>query len=253
MLGGKLKVLGMVAMIWGLLLGPAWAYTIYVDGVANAGWYADTLEKTHLYVWDFDRNAYAYQWTYDGTTPLPWASLADFLADLQDNVLDQAGGIVLGSWQVQSGGDPFTQPAAAIWKSLSLPAGSYRLRLAPDSRAYDLRSFAWPGEQEEHIWNAYVQIHGRYPGGGTFDLAFGDWSYNKPTEAEVLSFYRANVDGLRLDLSGPAELFFYINDYNSIDNASGVTLELAVVPLPGTLLLLAGGLAALLWHGSRRN
>lgn len=249
----KFRMLGILLLLVGLLAAPAGAYTVYVDGVANAGWWADTLEKTHLYVWDQDAGAYAYQWVYNGITPLPWNSLPEFLNDLSDNVLDQAGGISLGNWQVQSGGDPFNQPAAAIWKSLTLPAGNYRLRLTPDSRAYDLKAFAWPNETAQSLWNAYVQIHGRYQGGGTFDLAFGDWSFNRPTEAEVLSYYHNYVDGLPLVLSEPAELLFYINDYNSIDNAYGVTLEVAVVPLPATLLLLGSGLVALALPNWRRR
>ncbi len=244
---------GLLALMIVLLASPAWAYSIYVDGVANAGWYADTLEKTHLYVWDFDRGAYAYQWVYDGVTSLPWNSLADFQADLSDNVLNAAGNIPLGNWQVQSGGDVFNQPAAPIWKSLSIPAGSYRLRLTADSRAYDLQAVPWPNESQQSLWNAYVQIHGRYQGGGTFDLAFGDWSYRRLTEAEVLAFYHANVDGLPLLLAEPAELFFYINDYNAIDNASGVTLELVLVPLPSTLVLGGAGLALIFGSWSRRR
>jgi hypothetical protein len=61
-----------------------------------------------------------------------------------------------------------------------------------------------------------------------------------------LNYYRQNVDGMTITLDHQADVQFYINDYNSVDNAKSVTLEICGVPLPGSLSLLGPGLALLL-------
>jgi hypothetical protein len=231
-------------LVSGAAVSPAAAALVSLDGVANAGWSTDDLTRTHLYIYDLTAGAYAYQWWYGVSGPLPWSSVQDLVNDLSDNVLNNAGGIPVGDWKVESGGDAFNQPAAVIWKSVSLAAGTYSLYLTADSRAYDIKDYVWPNETVDHIWNCYVQILADYVS-STESFNFGDWDDRQPTEAEALDYYRANVDGTTITLTADAVVYFFINDYNSVDNAGSVTLEILPIPLPGTLSLLALGLAAL--------
>jgi hypothetical protein len=225
---------------------PALAFTVTLDGVANATWFANP--TTYLYVVSPDSSVYYYQWNSgSGSLPSNWTSLDAMVQDLVNNrtyVGDNA-------WKIESGGDPFNNPEAQyVWKTLTLPAGYYTLSLAPSSEAYNLKSYQWPNEtpQDLNIWNAYVQIEAVYQNNqGTASFAFGGFDgYWQSSEADALNYYRQNVDGLRITLEYPADVYFYINDYNSVDNAGSVTLEISHVPLPGSLYLVAPGLALLL-------
>lgn len=230
-----------------LLSAPAVAAVVTLDGVANAGW--STNLQTYLYVAKADSSDYYYQWNY-GSGPLPWTSVQDLVNDLSDNVLDMAKGIDARNWKIESGGNAFSpQNNGVIWQTLTgLSPGWYNLRLTSDSQAYNLKSYQWPNETQANlnIWNAYVQIDAEYSGGGSKSFNFGTYSDWKSTEAAALQYYRANVDGLQIYLAQPADVRFYINDFNSVDNAGSVSLEFNRVPLPGSLYLLGSGLAFLL-------
>lgn len=233
--------------VWALAFSsaPALATTmVTLDGVANASWWANP--TTYLYVAHADSSGYYYQWNY-GSGSLPWNNLNEMVQDLVNNhtyVGDK-------DWKIESGGDPFNKPNAQyVWKTLTLPAGGYTLRLTSDSEAYNLKSYLWPGEtqQDLNVWNAYVEIYAVYQNNqGTASFHFGGYDgYWQTTESAALNFYRDNVDGMEITLAYPADVYFYINDFNSVDNALGVTLEISAVPLPGSLYLLAPGLALLL-------
>lgn len=243
----------MAVLLAGLGVWPAAATVVHLDGIANAGWYADDLTKAHLYIANTDvPGTYYYQWTYAPANPAPlWTSREALAADLADGVL--VNSTVVGNWRVESAGDVFGNPAAPIWKTLNLAAGTYVLRLTADSRAYQLNEFLWPNETAgSPVWNAYVQMYALYADSSTAGFVFGDWSFHQGAESAVLDYYRLNVDGLTITLPQAAQLYFYINDYNAVDNGAGVTLEFTpmVVPTPTTLLLVASGLALL---GLRRR
>lgn len=244
----------MAGLLGGIAALPAGATIVHLDGVANAGWYADDLTKAHLYIANPDApGTYYYQWSYDPSDPTPlWGSRQELAADLLDGVM--VNGTPVGNWRVESAGDVFGNPSAPVWKAVNLTAGSYVLRLTADSRAYQLNEFLWPNEAPgSEVWNAYVQMYAIYADSTTGGFTFGDWSLNKGSEAEVLDYYRQAVDGLIINLPQAALLYFYINDYNAVDNGASVTLELTqnvVVPVPPTLFLVASGLALL---GLRRR
>jgi len=56
-----------------------------------------------------------------------------------------------------------------------------------------------------------------------------------------------------LNLAQAANVYFYINDYNAIDNTGGVTLDIRAVPEPASLWLLGSGMLLLLAIGSGRS
>jgi hypothetical protein len=225
---------------------PALAVTVFLDGVDNATWSANP--TTYLYVAHADSSGYYYQWTSgSGSLPSTWTSLDSMVQDLVNNQTYVGN----NDWKIESGGDPFNNPNAQyVWKTLTLPAGHYTLGLAQNSEAYNLKSYQWPGEtvQDLNIWNAYVQIEAIYQNNqGAVSFAFGGFDgYWQSTEAGALNYYQQNVDGMQITLDHPADVYFFINDYNSVDNAKSVTLEINAVPLPGSLYFMGPGLAMLL-------
>jgi hypothetical protein len=223
---------------------PVRAASVHLDGIANAGWYADDLSKGHLYIYDLDKSQYIYQWVY-GSTPLPWNSREALASDLADG---EIMGTLVNNWQVQSAGDAFNNPANAIWKEFNISPGTYTLKLTAASRAYQLNEFRWtPNDNGQPVWNAYVQMYAIYNDATTGSFQFGDWSLFRDTELDLLTYYRNNVDGMQITIPKPATMYFYINDYNSVDNGASVTLEFTQpAPLPGGLVLFGSGLLALI-------
>jgi len=229
------------------------AEVIHLDGIANAGWYADTLTKSHLYIYDTVNSTYFYKWVYSDAEPqLPWSSREALNDDLADGILNDFYNLSVANWQVQSGGDAFNvsnNRSNQIWKEISFSPGMYKIRLTDTSRAYQLNEFLW-GDQgnESPLWNAYVQMLAIYNDNSWDAFNFGEGSYARETEDEVLAYYRQNVDGMILNISKPGTMYFFINDYNAVDNGQSVTLEFndPQVPIPGSLLLFGTGLAAFL-------
>jgi hypothetical protein len=208
--------------------------TVTLDGIANAGWWADNLESTYLYVRDRDSGIYTYQWRY-GSGALQWNNLDELVTDLKGQNFN---------WWLESGGDPFNKPSSPIWTSVFLEKGLYEISLAPDSEAYNLTDH-WGNND----WNAYVQMYASY--GDSFK--FGEGSYITDTKDNALNYYRSNVDGMTISLKEDTNLYFYINDYNSVDNAGSVKLNVNVVPEPGQVLLfITGATLLVVWHQRKK-
>lgn len=202
------------------------AISMTLDGVANAVLWSQDKNKPYLNVWDHNSSSYYYQWKYDGSTSLQWNNMNELVTDLNNQGVN---------WWLESGGDPFNSPASTIWKSVSLSQGTYEISLADNSAAYNLVDY-WGLD----MWNAYVQIWTEY--GDSFNFGNGFPSFN--SENNALSYYRSSVDGITLNLQKETEVFFYINDNNSIDNSGSVTLDITstAVPEPSTFVLLAFGM-----------
>ena len=195
---------------------------VLLDGVENAGHWADDLNSTYLNVWNNDNSSYYLKWRY-GDPSLSWNSLTTM-----ETALNGLG----FNWKLESGGDPFNNPTQPIWKSVFLERGIYDVSLAPDSSAYNLRGY-WGGND----WNAYVQMWADYDD----SFNFGEGYHVTDSESSALQFYRDNVDGMRINLQQDANLYFYINDTNSIDNSGSVKLNVAVVPEPQQVMLFISG------------
>jgi len=231
-----------------LAAGPLSAARIDLDGMLNSG-FASNMPNSYLFVKSLTFDTYAYRWRFGDVGVPPWTSREQLVNDLADNILnndDQTASI--GNWRVESGGDPFNYPSNPIWKSISLDPGTYALSLTRDSGAYNLSDYAWPNEAQVPSWNAYVQIFADYGGGQNASFNFGEApAFIQPTKTEALDFYRTYVNGMQIALAQAAEVYFYINDINSLDNAGGVSLKIrpVSVPEPGVVYLLGSGLLAL--------
>lgn len=209
---------------------------VTLDGIANAGWWADDLGSAYLYIKDKADDSYFYKWRSGvNPEPLAWSNLDELVADLNTRGF---------SWWLESGGDPFNKPSNPIWTSVFLEKGSYEINLAPDSEAYNL-SDHWGNND----WNAYVQMYAA--NGDSFN--FGEGSYITSSKDNALNYYRSNVDKMTISLKEDTNLRFYINDYNSIDNAGSVKLNVSVVPEPGQVsLFIAGSILLVVWHQRKR-
>jgi hypothetical protein len=250
----KIKILFLFLSILILISGPSQvrATVIHLDGIANAGWSSDDFSKAHLYIADPDNSGtYYYQWTYSFANPAPlWNSRQALANDLNDGNGVLVNGNPVGNWKIESGGDVFNNPGSTIWKSLTFSPGEYKLSLTPDSHAYQLNEFLWgnEGNYSTPIWNAYVQMYVEYNDGSNTSFNFGDWSQAQGTEGDVLALYHSTIDGMVLNLTKAGTIYFYINDYNSVDNGGSVSLEFdktCPVPVPGGLLLLGSALVSM--------
>lgn len=234
------RIMGLCLLFVILGIPAARAELISLDPIANAGWYADDLTKTHLYIKDPDSGDYYYEWSYVPGEDLPWDSLNNLVVDLNDGVLDiTPSGITVDNWLIESGGDVFNDPGSEIWESMFLPQGSYELTLT--SGAYNLEAY-WGGD----VWNAYTEIWADYGDGSGDSFSFGEGFPAFDSEAEALEYY--DDYALNINLAQAADLYFYINDWNSVDNAgSSVTLDIksTPVPEPASLLLVCSGLVGL--------
>lgn len=209
-----------------------------LDGIENATLWSKDKTKPYLNVWDQNSSSYYYQWEYGSSTSLQWNNMNELVTDLNNQGV---------AWYLESGGDPFS-PTNKIWKSVSLSQGTYEISLADNSSAYNLLDY-WGLD----MWNAYVQIWTDY--GDSYNFGNGFPAFD--SESNALSYYHSSVDGITLNLLQDAEVFFYINDNNSIDNSGSVTLDITgtPVPEPSTFVLLAFGMIIFFtWqHKQNRN
>lgn len=210
--------------------------SVTLDGIANAGYWADDLGSTYLYIKDKDSDSYTYQWRY-GVNPeaLAWSNLDELVVDLTSWNFN---------WWIESGGDPFNAPSSPIWTSVFFEKGSYEINLAPDSEAYNLTDY-WGNND----WNDYVQIFAAY--GDSFN--FGEGSYITGSKDDAINYYNSNVDGMTISLKEDTNLYFYINDNNSVDNAGSVKLNVSVVPEPGQVALFITGAILLVVRYQRKK
>ncbi len=233
----SIKILSITILVLGMCVTYSHAVTITLDGIANAVLWSEDKTKTHLNIWNETDMNYYYRWKYDGVTSLQWDNMDALVTDLNSMPF---------AWKLESGGDPFNSPDNDIWKSVYLTAGLYNISLTDTSSAYNLIDY-WDGDQ----WNAYVQIWAAYD--DSFNFGNGSPYFN--SEKDALSFYHANIDGMTIYLQDDTDLFFYINDGNSIDNSGNVSLKItsAPVPEPSTVFMIGLGVALLFFWRQCQN
>lgn len=233
-----------IALVVLLMAPAAGATTVTLFGVKNAGWSTEPLGQPYLKILDTGNTVV---WS-GGNSDLiaTWTDFAALVEDLNDGYIGPASsGTGLGStYTILSGGNVFSATANDIYETIPLPAGQYTISLDPSSEAYNLKGYSDSKYVGDNLWNAYVQMwtsdgQSRSFGGGT--TFYG-------SETDALNVYGTITTSLFL--SEAADLFLYINDYNSLDNTGSVTLNILPVPLPAAWLLLASGVGALV--GGRR-
>ncbi|WP_372679459.1 VPLPA-CTERM sorting domain-containing protein [Desulfosarcina sp.] len=227
------------------MVPAAEAMTVTLDAVENAGWSFEPLGQPYLKILDADNDIVWSGGNSDAITT--WNDFADLVADLSDDQIGAAGSDPgLGEYEIQSGGNVFSDLVTPIYKTLSLPAGQYTISLDPGSESYNLKGYDAPESKYAggNLWNAYVQL---WTSDGQ-DLPFGDGDTQHESSAEALAAYDKITASL--NLLHDADLHFYINDSNSLDNTGSVTLNIQAVPLPAAWLLFGSGMAALV--GGRR-
>ncbi|PKN68378.1 MAG: hypothetical protein CVU54_15075 [Deltaproteobacteria bacterium HGW-Deltaproteobacteria-12] len=187
----------------------------------------------------------------------------------------------INDWTLESAGNIWSSDAT-VGESLSgLSAGTYRISPLSGAYMYVDDAFEWGGGyQHKYWWKVFViatdsaGYNHDNPGdargyifgpGGAEELDVSsllatpeayDWyaqhadfsgAYDSSTDA-----FNA-VQNLHLDISleEGGGLYFWIWDWNSIDNSGAISLNVTSVPEPSTLILLAIGLSCLIIRSIR--
>jgi hypothetical protein len=131
-------------------------------------------------------------------------------------------------WQLQSAGNIWSTDTI-VGDSIHLNPGSYQIWAVGGSFLYD--SFSDPTWSTQ--WNTPPQwdvfMH----------VPFGDYEFGPFMPASVPGNTSLHYD---LTLTDATDLWFWIKDWNSIDNSGGLKLSIVSVPEPSPLILLAAGL-----------
>ncbi len=157
------------------------------------------------------------------------------------------------AWVLWSAGDIWnTTSHSHIYQSTGLLAGgTYRISVLPSTDAFTYDSWNWSGNYG--YWGWYLHITDNHGHQWTLGPGSGDWASTVTTANK--SAFLASLTGLHLDLTltPGTELYFWIYDNNTLDNAGSLSFNLASVPLPSSLLLVLSGLPAMALFRMRRS
>ena len=170
------------------------------------------------------------------STDTPFTSASD--------VYNYASGKGISIWLLESAGNIWS-PDQVVGESLTgLHAGTYRMSpLSGAYRAYQYDSFEWSNNLNDRKWRWEMHIQAiNGQGVNENDYMLGSTNpFNTADEA----FNAASGSHLDISIAEGGSLKFWIYDTNSIDNSGGLSINVAAVPEPATILLLSLGLIAI--------
>ena len=232
-----LKVLLLALVIVASGNGMAYGTLITLDAVADAGLYPG--QSPYL---RFVENASGTPVLYDAAldssfyteNPIRWTSstqVYEFAASSTNHNWDT-------DWLMESAGD-YWSPGSIVGESLAnLHAGTYRITALSGSFTYD--SFGWSPYADQWRWGMNVRIYKGIVDGKVTDYDTTLGSFDPAQLTTDLNRY------LSVTLAEGGSLGFWIDDWNSLDNAGSLTFSVSQVTEPPTWLLLGLGLALLL-------
>jgi hypothetical protein len=191
--------------------GVGLACVITLDARQDAGEYPGVSEFLGFAYGDNYEN-----FQYVPTPSTPWTS--------SQPVYEYAAANIPGAWLLHSAGNVWTSDPAVGESLLGLHSGTYRISALSGAFTYD--SFGW-SPNTDYLWHLDIKVQ---------QGAAGD-----------ISYYTLDSIGNYIDISlvDGGSLYFWINDWNSIDNLGEISFNVAAVPEPSTLLLLGSGLVLL--------
>jgi len=174
-------------------------------------------------------------------TDPPFSSAADAIAFAQG---------ITQPWYLQSVGNIWSPTDQVVGESLSgLDAGTYRI--APTAGAYMYDSWGWdPVSSNQYWWQLMIRADD-YSNGQLVNSVYTMLGSTTGYASAGAAFQAVQGDYLDIALAQGGALNFWIYDWNSLDNAGGLSFSVTQVPEPSVCALLALALP-LLFYGRRR-
>lgn len=157
----------------------------------------------------------------------------------------------ISNWSLQSAGNIWSATDLVVGESLSnLDAGTYRI--APVGGTYMYDSWDWSPQQNHYWWELHIRADSAYDNNGQLVSSFDDMlGSTTGYDSADLAFQAVQGDHRDITVAQGGSLNFWIWDWNSVDNAGGLTFSVTRVPEPSALLLLVFGLPGLVWRARR--
>jgi hypothetical protein len=161
-------------------------------------------------------------------TDPPFSSAADALAFAQN---------LTQPWYLQSGGNIWSATDQSVGEALSgLGAGTYRI--APTAGAYMYDSWNWdPAYSNQYWWQLMIRADD-YSNGQLVNSLYAALGSPTGCASAGAAFQAVQGDYLDITLAHGGSLNFWIYDWNSLDNAGGLSFSVTPVPEPVTFLFL---------------
>ncbi len=267
-----------ILIILCLAPGSVWAYStpITLDGKDDAGIYPGQNPIFTRFV-EANNSQNVLQGMLSVEAPLTHATQSTQSPSYTlQNAYFYAWWYGINNWTMESAGNIWSSDSN-IGESLSgLSAGTYRITPASGAYMYVDDAFEWGGGyQHKYWWKVFViatdntgynhdnpgDARGYIFGPGGVEAlnlsgllatpAAYDWysqhadfsgAYDTPTGA----FNAVQNRYLDISLEEGGSLYFWIWDWNSIDNSGAISLNVTYVPEPSTFILLAIGLSCLI-------
>ncbi len=156
----------------------------------------------------------------------------------------------INNWTLQSAGNVWNSSSPIYVTTGALAAGTYRISPTLGTNTFMYDFWDWSSSAIEGHYGWLMQITDNHGNHYTLGNGSGGWAATDTNEANLINSIRS----LYLDLTVTAgtQLYFWIYDVNALDNEGSLSVNVASVPLPSSLLLVLGGLPAMALFRVRR-